>query len=91
MNNTERDTHFNSFAFELFDELMQTEGVAIDTINDQWREEWEKTIARRAYDLVVHALKEIEIGGNPYTYYDTPEEIITNRIPDMLELPEVKE
>lgn len=86
MNNTERDTHFQNFAFELFDELMQTEGVAIDTINDDWRKEWEKTIARRAYDLVVHALN--EMNPTPYVYYDTPEEIITNGVPDMLELPD---
>lgn len=90
MSNTDRDTHFNSFAFELIKEMLaQRQGDWIDFNADDTEaiEEYSTIIAQRAYDLVVHALK--EMNPTPYTYFDTPEEIIKNGVPDMLVLPDM--
>jgi hypothetical protein len=86
-NNTERDTHFQNFADQVVDELLQTEDLWIDTINDDWRKEWETIIARRAYDLSMHVLEKMD----PIGLQSMTNEDIIRGVPDMLELPEVKE
>lgn len=53
---SERDTHFQGFAKLLLEELLQDGEVWIDTGNPHWRDEWERTIAQRAYDLAHHTI-----------------------------------
>lgn len=66
MSTGERDTHFlHGFAhllFEDFEEMLRedesdlTEVLFDETFPDRWRAKVEQRIARRAYDLVYHAL-----------------------------------
>lgn len=75
MNNTERDTHFAGFARNVIDE-----------INGAYSEDEEIIIlARRAYDLVKHASKDI---CNNFFNEDFKHEDFLTSVTDMPELPE---
>jgi hypothetical protein len=88
---TPRDTQFTGFAKLLFDELYNNDDMFFDTADPHWHEEWQKVIARRAYDLSQHTvgycldyLHEcgVELSG-------TMNSRIQPSIPDMTRLPEV--
>lgn len=83
MSSNPRDTQFKKFADLLFDELFVDGDTWVDTINSYWKEEWKETIARRAYDLVVHTLS-----NTSHIDLDRlSEEEHAARIPDMVEWP----
>lgn len=74
-----RDTQFEGFTNLLFDELR--EAWLVDwKFNDSMRQ----IIARRAYDLVCHALSGISEGVETLS----PEEIIAACVTDLTEWPE---
>jgi hypothetical protein len=84
MSDNPRDTQFQGFAKVLLDELCEASIVMVETpFQDDWREEWEVTIARRAYDLVSHTIRNTSSRDLDVLDYDE----IPPRIPDMLELP----
>lgn len=81
-----RDTHFAGFAKALWSELLAN----TRTFHSDYEESQQTTIARRAYDLVIHVLRHtIPASGSTIKKYQglTIEEI-ANAIPDMTELPE---
>lgn len=87
---SDRDTQFQGFAKALVDELMSLElvyaGVTIDSpssMSRYYREEWEKIIARRAYDLVLHTVECVDMVDLARLFRQE----IAERIPDMTELP----
>lgn len=47
-----RDTRYLEFAEKLIEEILEHDQVWIDTIYDDWREDWKRIIAQRVYDLV---------------------------------------
>lgn len=89
MSNNARDTQFKNFAKLLLDELCLASDVHIETpFNDDWREEWEETIAQRAYDLVEHTIRSQAQGMDLFCLHD-PEWMKerVDRVPDMTKLP----
>jgi hypothetical protein len=88
-----RDTQFAKFAELLFDELLTSGRVYIDTSNEYWRDEWKEIIAQRVYDLSQHSV------GYTLEYLHecglrTPGSMnlsIQPSIPDMTTLPEVSD
>lgn len=59
-----RNTQFAGFAKLVVDDLMNVElafaGFTIDAPRKEYREEWEKIVAQRAYDLVCHTIWNIK-------------------------------
>ncbi len=77
----ERDTHFSGFAKLLLDELLKASVITVETpFQDDWRAEWEETIAQRAYDLVKHTLNRLAEGDRRYDLEDPME---VENIPDI--------
>lgn len=79
-----RDTQFKGFAEALFEDLPWNE-INIDMERPGWQERWELCIARRAYDLVQHALSNEKLHWYPL------EEISVSDIPDLIEWPKEQE
>ena len=86
-----RDTQFAHSAKSVVEELVDVNGVWIDTSNDYWREEWEEIIAHYAYDLVKHT---IQISSETLTPVSKKHleatETMLPMIPDLTKWPEVK-
>lgn len=87
MSNNARNEQFAGFAFRLLQELLnQGAYVAISewaTSGDRFKSE--QLIARRAYDLVYHAL---DIAETEHRYGSPTIEEVLRNVPDMAELPE---
>lgn len=79
-----REDQFAGFAQLLFDDLLAISGVYIDTLRDDWREEWKQMLAQRAYDLVSHTF--YNTGPMMLDCYSHEEQIAA--IPDMTAWPE---
>jgi hypothetical protein len=62
MSNNPRDTQFAGFAKALLAEVLAADGVVIEPDNPNWPEE-QLIIARRAYDLVAHAIECLDCKG----------------------------
>lgn len=58
MSNNPRDTQFKGFAEALFCDLPWHD-INIDMDTDGWEDRWEALIARRAYDLVAHIIRNL--------------------------------
>jgi len=83
-----RDTQFQGFAKALVDELTKPEIVAIGMRISSFRGEWERIIARRAYDLACHTIRSQAQGMDLLCLHDS--EWMKERVelvPDMTELP----
>ncbi len=78
-----RDTKFQCFANSLWEELCRNFGSWYEFDNDNTHNESRDIIARRAYDLLEHAIGEIDT--RDLDSLDMHEFIA--RIPDMTELP----
>src|SRR5579872_5636903 len=91
-----RDTHFANFAKLLWEEMLsQTQWLGIDVTaghiplhhpEDEEHQQYIQIIARRAYDLVCHALSHET--PSSFEMFETPEPIISEDIPDMTSFPE---
>jgi len=89
MSNTLRDTQFAGFAKLLWEELLELRGrgyidVANDMMDEEWNAEYRQIIARRAYDLVGHALENID--PNDLDRLSPDERVL--KMPDLTEWPE---
>jgi hypothetical protein len=89
-----RDTQFQGFAKSVVEELTSLEleymGVTIDnlsTMSRHYREEWEKIVVRRAYDLACHVVTHLDedVAWRKCKGH-TASQIVENDIPDMTEL-----
>jgi hypothetical protein len=91
-----RSTHFVNFARLLREELFDVWGVYIESSNANWHEEMEEIISRRAYDLVIHTLTNLnglswrKTGETEEIYRAYLQETLQDDVPDMTELPEVE-
>lgn len=53
-----RDTQFAGFATLLLEQLLNIDGVHVESSYGEAHELWKPIIAQRAYDLVAHAVNE---------------------------------
>lgn len=85
MSNNARDIQFQGFASDLWDEIIQ---AGIDGIYGEDPDSYcKRIIARRAYDLVSHTVRNTSSRDLEVLDYDE----IPPRIPDMTELPKEQE
>lgn len=82
-----RNTQFQGFAKALVDELTKPEMVAIGMRISSFRGEWERIIARRAYDLASHCID--NTSSRDLECMDLDD--VLTFIPDMPELPKEQE
>ena len=80
---SDRDMQFSGFAELLFDDLLDIRDVYIDTMRDDWREEWKQMIAQRVYDFACHVVNEtVGTSGTVHSF--------VKGVPDMTTWPEEK-
>jgi hypothetical protein len=79
MSTNPRDTQFAGFAGLLLEQLLNVEGVYVESSYGEVRTLWEPIIAQRAYDLVAHAVNET-IGISKIDH-----------VPDLIEWPKESE